>query len=440
MPSLTAQLACLSSDLPGIGGVIKQRPEDFLVEELPLYEPVGEGEHLFLFIEKRSATTLDVARHVAKAFRVRRGEVGYAGMKDKHAITRQHFSVRMTDAGSDEAEGVERLNHHPRIQVLWAARHRNKLKRGHLAGNRFVIHVRDVEPTAALKAKPVLDRLAASGVPNYFGRQRFGYRQHNHLLGGMLIQRQWQALLDEMLGRPRESDSPAIRAGRAAYERGAYLEAMEHWPRHLRHERQVLDALRQGRGAEAAVRAMDRVQREFLLSSWQSAIFNAVLDRRLREGSFDRLLPGDLAWKHDSRAVFEVDDAVAATENAPAGRVPAMAVSPSGPLWGPDMPRAKGEPGELEREALEATGLNEKQLADMSDIMLEGRRRPLRVVLSHPDMSGGVDEHGPYVRLAFDLPRGSFATIALREIMKVDELEAPTPRVEADGGGEEREA
>ena len=102
MPSMTSSLAYLTDDLVGIGGVIKQRAEDFFVEELPLYEAAGEGEHMFVLVEKRGQTTTDVMRRVAKLFHVPRSEVGYAGLKDKHAITRQHLSVHLPDQSNDE--------------------------------------------------------------------------------------------------------------------------------------------------------------------------------------------------------------------------------------------------------------------------------------------------------------------------------------------------
>ncbi|MEX2387796.1 MAG: tRNA pseudouridine(13) synthase TruD, partial [Phycisphaeraceae bacterium] len=342
------ELAYLTPDLPGVGGKLKVRPDDFLVEEQPLYEPVGEGEHLYLFIEKTGVATPDVVRRLVKAFRVGRNDVGVAGMKDKHAITRQHFSVRTTDAGVPEADALAHLAEQSNVKVLWADRHKNKLRRGHLAGNRFVIRVREVEPLRdTMTAKRVLDRLAAAGVPNYFGEQRFGYRQNNHLLGRLLLLGDYQAALNEMLGRPEPYESEAVQHGRAAYDRGDYAEALEHWPKHLRFDRQALDALRQGRSAEQAVRAVDRTQRHFLVTAMQSAVFNRVLHERITGNTFDRLLPGDLAWKHDSRAVFSVDEATAELENGPEGRVPKMAVSPSGPMWGPEMMRAEGEPGRI---------------------------------------------------------------------------------------------
>lgn len=420
--SVIDSLSYLTADLPGTGGVIKQRPEDFLVEEQPLYEPCGEGEHLYLFIEKRGATTLELVKRVAKAFRIKRSDVGYAGLKDKHAVTRQHLSVwRPGSTKEDDAEALERLRPYPYANVIWVDRHTNKLRRGHHAGNRFSIRIRDVEPTAVLRAKPILDRLAQQGYPNYLGEQRFGYRQNSHILGRLLLQRQWQPFLDEMLGRPMDIETPEVQEARQAYEASDYDRALELMPRALPGARQALDALRQHKNAEQAVRAIDVTQRNFLVSSTQSAVFNTVLDRRLREGTFDKLLPGDLAWKHDNRSVFAVDDDTATLENGPDGRVPKLEVSPSGPLWGSGMTQPAGGVLDAERAALTEAGLS---IADFDPahaprgINTEGTRRSLRETLRDPETSSGVDEHGAYLRLAFTLSRGSFATMVVREITK----------------------
>ena len=426
MPDITHQTSdithrYLTADLPGVGGVLKQRPEDFLVEEQPLYEPCGEGEHLFLFIEKTGMTTIDAARVIGKAFRVSRRDVGYAGLKDKHAVTRQHFSVYRADP-EDDARAVEQIRHHPKLAVHWAERHTNKLKRGHHAGNRFSIRIREVNPTRVLSAKRVLDRLAASGFPNFLGEQRFGYRHNGHLLGRMLLLGQWRDFLEEALGNGHDADSEPLRLGREAYRRGDIVGALEHWPKALRFDRQALDALRQGRDAEGAVASIDVAQRKMLISATQSAAFNRVVSRRIEEDAFDRLLPGDLAWKHDNGSVFPVDEATAAMDNAPDGRVETLAVSPSGPMWGVNMTRAGGKVDAAEVAALEATGLTIEQLVGVSSDACpggaSGSRRPIRVPLIAPEIDAGIDEHGGYIRVAFELPKGAFATVALGEIMK----------------------
>ncbi len=415
--ALTDSLAFLSADLPGIGGVIKQRPEDFLVEERPLYPARGEGEHVFLFIEKTSLTTTDIVINLARAFRVGRNDIGYAGLKDKHAIVRQHFSVWLPDR-HDEEECIQRLADRRLMKILWHDRHTNKLRRGHHGGNRFVIYVRDAPSNDVIKAKQIIDRLYAQGVPNFVGDQRFGYRQHNHILGRLLLRGEYQDLLDEMLGRPIDADPPHMQAARIAYDQRDYEEALKHWPKILRFDRQALDALRQGRDAQQAVKAIYRSQREFLVSALQSAMFNSVLDRRLREGTLTQLVPGDLAWKHDSRSVFDVDEETAEKENAPAGRAPALEVSPSGPMWGINMTQAQGTPGEVERQILDVFDVHPDTLAGVGDVHAEGSRRPMRIALRDPDVQSGSDEFGPYIKLAFEMPRGAFATIVLREVMK----------------------
>lgn len=434
--SLISEFTYLTADLPGTGGTLKNRPEDFLVDEQPLYEPCGEGEHLYLFIEKKQATTQDLIRRVAKAFRVKRSDVGYAGQKDKHAVTRQHLSIyRPGTTAAEDAECLERFKEYPYAQVIWADRHTNKLRRGHHGGNRFVIYLRDVEPTAVIKAKPILDRLEREGFPNYLGEQRFGYRQNSHTLGKHMLKGEWQAFLDEMLGGPLETENQNVQEARAAYDAGDFDLALEHMPKSLRADRQALDALRQHKTPQQAVNSIDRTQRDFLVSALQSAVFNTVVDQRLRAGTLDKLLPGDLAWKHDNRSCFLVDQAVADLENDPTqaevagagdeageargGRVAKLAVSPSGPFWGPGMTQAEGEVLAAELTALHDTGLTETDFEDQRHLNTDGTRRPLRERIIDPECSGGVDEHGAYLKLAFTLGRGSFATMVVREITKL---------------------
>ena len=135
--------AYITADVPPVGGVLKQRDEDFFVEEIPLYEPCGEGEHQYLLVEKQGMSTLDLVRLLAKHFGVRREAIGFAGLKDKRAITRQVISVQTPGKTPEDFPMLD----HPRARVLWADLHANKLRRGHLAGNRFSIRARGVDRT-----------------------------------------------------------------------------------------------------------------------------------------------------------------------------------------------------------------------------------------------------------------------------------------------------
>lgn len=405
-------LAYVTPDLPGIGGVLREQPEDFIVEELQKTPPSGAGEHLMLLLQKRELTTLELARRVGKAFRVSPRSVGYAGLKDKQAVTRQHVTVHVPGVETAAlAQGVERLSEQDRIDVIWAEPHRAKLRKGHHAGNAFVLTIRQVSPTAVLTAKRVLDHLARVGVPNYIGEQRFGFRRNSHVLGELLLRGADDALIQEMLLRVDARDRPPLPEARALAADKRYEEALALWPRSLRSDRQALDLLRQGATANDVVAALDRTQTQMFTSAWQSAVFNAVLDRRIREQTLHRLLPGDLAWKHDSRAVFAVDETQAITDNASGGRVATLDVSPSGPLWGPAMLLPAEAPLAMEREALGETGLNESDLQKFEGaggkrgLNLQGQRRPLRVILQDHAVSAGSDERGPFVRLSFTLER-----------------------------------
>ena len=147
---------------------IRSEPEEFLVEEIPLYPPAGEGEHTFAWVEKRLATTEAVARALARGAGVRSRDVGYAGRKDRVAVARQWFSV--PGVAPERLRGVSGAG----FRVLDAVRHRHKLRTGHLAGNRFDIRVREVGADAAAAAAERLPLLRERGLPNRFGPQRFG--------------------------------------------------------------------------------------------------------------------------------------------------------------------------------------------------------------------------------------------------------------------------
>lgn len=155
---------------PVLSGRIRATPEDFRVEELPGFEPSGGGEHLLLTIEKRGMNTAFAARLIAQWAGIHEAGVGYAGLKDRHAVTVQRFSVHLPGR---EAPDIAALEAHEGLRVLAAERHAKKLPRGALAGNRFVLVLRDVQGEgAAIEAR--LHDIAGRGVPNYFGEQRFG--------------------------------------------------------------------------------------------------------------------------------------------------------------------------------------------------------------------------------------------------------------------------
>jgi tRNA pseudouridine13 synthase len=226
-------LPYLTAELPGTGGVLRARDDDFAVDEIPAYAPLGAGDHVFVRIEKRGMTTPAAVAAIARALGIAERDIGVAGMKDRHAVTRQWLSVP-PPITPEQARALAV----PDVTILDAARHGHKLRTGHVRGNRFVLCVRDVAPDAAARARVILAELAAApGAPNWYGEQRFGRDGDNAARGRELL----------------SGDKPRGRRDRR----------------------------------------MDRL----MLSALQSELFNAWLVARMRDGLYRRALAGDVLHK-----------------------------------------------------------------------------------------------------------------------------------------------
>ncbi|MEM0984349.1 MAG: tRNA pseudouridine(13) synthase TruD, partial [Planctomycetota bacterium] len=393
----------LTEDIAPLGGQLKQRPEDFIVEELPLFTPSGQGEHIYLLVEKIGVPAMDMMRVIARHFGVPQGRLGYAGLKDRQAITRQVVSVHVPGKKIEQYPSLD----HPDIRILWTDYHDKKLRRGNLKGNRFSIRLRGVPPTAVVTAKRVLERLQATGVPDGFGEQRFGYLINNHLIGRALILREYHRAIQLLLS-PNDLAPRNQSRAREAFAEGDYGGALGAFPKRFRTERLVCEALSQGQSAEQAFEGIDNSVLGYYVSAFQSAIFNRVLDERVASGTLGAFVAGDVAIFHDNQSVFDVDE-VTLNEQSTIDRLREFDISPSGPMWGATMKRAGGGVGENELAALHSFGVDLEDLERATDIdveMIGGTRRPLRVPVRNVEVEGGVDEHGSYVRCAFDLPRG----------------------------------
>jgi tRNA pseudouridine13 synthase len=161
--------------------VFKQSKDDFVVTEVPLYEMSCEGEHLILTIRKKDLSTWDAVNILSNHLGCKSRDIGYAGLKDKNAMTIQKISVHKTL--EDKVDSFE----HPQIKILNKEYHNNKIRVGHLKGNKFFVRLKRVFPNDSLKMKKVIKDIKAYGMPNYFGVQRFGVEGNNHLKGKMII-------------------------------------------------------------------------------------------------------------------------------------------------------------------------------------------------------------------------------------------------------------
>lgn len=408
-------LPYLTTDVPGIGGVIRKRPEDFFVQEIPAYEPSGDGEHVMCEIQKVGLSTFEACDRIGRALDVNPRDIGFAGMKDTNAVTRQYLTVpRVTE---EQLMSIQT----PQLSVLSAARHINKLRLGHLKANRFAVKIREADPATVVRLRPVLDRLEREGMPNFFGEQRFGRRGDNDLLGASLLRDDAAATLKLLLGTPHKGSDPSnVFEARRFFENNDLESAMRKWPRSSGMERRILARYIKTGSAGKALSLVEPKLRRLWLSALQSRVFNDVVAARMEAGGLGKLLEGDLAYLHDRGACFSVEDVA---KEQP--RADAFEVSPTGPMLGYRMTLPAGAALAVEQTVYDRFKLTREDFKRPGGHdQAKGDRRPLRVEPTETSLAGGTDDHGEHVTVAFALPAGSFATVLLRELMKSETVEA----------------
>jgi tRNA pseudouridine13 synthase len=380
-------------------------PDTFIVEEIPAYPPSGEGAHTFLWLEKRGLTTFDAIARVGAAFGVAARDVGYAGMKDKQATTRQWLSVPGLDPeralttplgtlkGSPSPPAMirgEQSSPAPHaiagddLRVLSAARHPHKLRLGHLRGNRFEVLLTGAagdDEIAALRAR--FADLSARGVPNFYGGQRFGADAANVARG-----------LELLRGTRREHD---------------------------------------------------KRKRRLMLSALQSAVFNRALELRATRGALTAVLPGDVLKKTDTGGLFVSTEPAVDQQRVDAGEL-----LPTAPLpGGREIEPPPGTPARaLEDEAIAAVGATRDEFASAGRD-LPGARRPVLLRLTDTAFceeagADSADKTGTLkgfqtsrdelraaeprsalreraVRLCFTLPAGGYATVVVASVTSAAE-------------------
>lgn len=390
----------------GIPAAVKRRYEDFVVEEIPAYQPSGTGDHCYFTIEKTGLATMRAVNDIARALGVKPKDIGLCGLKDARSVSIQTLSIEHVDPRRIEALEI------PRIRILKVSRHTNKLRIGHLDGNRFIIKLREIDRSRLSAFQEISDVLVTRGVPNYFGQQRFGSRGDTWQLGAALLKSDFKELFDLMLGRPGPFDTGEVLEARKLYEAGDYDRAARTWPYGFRDNVRACRELAKTKGRyKSALYVIDDRLKKFYVNAYQSYLFNGVLARRIDE--IDCVRKGDLAYKHDSGAVFRVED-----ELVESPRAKAFEISPTGPLFGERMTRPDGAIDELEQSILVEAGAKAEDFQHMRGIKVFGGRRPLRFQLHGLRIEDGADEHGDYVQMAFTLAAGCYATMILREICK----------------------
>ena len=352
-----------------------KNPEDFIVEELSLYEPSRTGTHTYFAIRKRNLSTLEAINRIARALQVPSRDFGYAGLKDKHAVTTQILSVESVTP--EQVLAIEQ----PDIEVLWAERHTHKLRVGHLRGNRFELTLHDIPHDTLPLVKAVMERLVTEGVPNRFGAQRFGNKNDSHLIGKALVKAEWETVLHYML------TADALQADDVA----------------RRMQRELTR-----KPVEKVITSIPHRLRKLYLSAYQAHLFNSILEKRMPY--LGKLMEGDIAVKHSNGAPFLVGEP---TIEQP--RADAFEISPSGPIFGYKMRMPTGDVRTLETSLLADEGVRFEQFRKVVGVRLPGTRRPLRMPIQLHEGAAVGSNLG--VRLSFTLPAGGYATVVMETLL-----------------------
>ncbi|WP_227429730.1 tRNA pseudouridine(13) synthase TruD [Psychrobacter sp. I-STPA6b] len=343
----------------------KQRAADFIVNEILTIDFSGNGEHLWLFIEKQGMNTLFVINALAKWANIPRRDIGYSGLKDRHAITRQWFSLRLPTQNLPDTtfflEDTEQQEYAKVIETHW---HHKKLNRGTHKANEFIITLRDVAGDMdAIDAQ--LQQLADMGIPNYFGEQRFG----------------------------RDGDN--IQQA---------LEWLENGTIHGRkpHPKKSRD------------------MQSLLLSSARSLIFNEILAARVQNKTWNTGMDGDVFNLDGTGSVFasEMLDATL-TQRLITGDI-----HPTGVMWGVKNDKIQGSAKELEIQTVQNNELLSRLATAIEKQGIKSSRRPLRLSIHNLTWHWITEqtENKPSLKLYFCLPTGSYATSVLSALIQPEKL------------------
>ncbi len=405
----------------GIGGKIRVKYEDFYVEEIPESEPSGEGPNTWFFIEKVGRDTLDVVLDIAQELHIDRKRMGFAGMKDKRAVTRQWLCVANSEV--DEIKELEDKLY--KVKILKIMQNEKKLRIGQLIGNKFRLLIRNTEnPEAgAQTANEILAELTRRGVPNYYGWQRFGKKRPNtHMVGKILLENDLKKVIDAYIGNPYHEEPEHIKEVRQMYDEGKLEESFNAMPKGMRYEKMMLKTLLkemkkkksddigllEDNSYKRVIGSLPKPLKRMFVHAYQSYLFNKAVSDRSKLG-IDKYVEGDIIVDNDEHLVHEFGDEINK-------RIKNFEIHPTAPLFGSKVPLAGGKLGEMEQKILDDEGvtLEDFKVPKMPKLGSHGLRRALRFKIW--DASAKVTEEG--VLVEFSIPKGCYATAVLREIMK----------------------
>lgn len=413
------------TDTPGIGGKLKRSPEDFLVDEISAPpERVENGAYTIAKVTAQNWEMNRLVRELSRALGISRDRIGFAGTKDKRAITSQLMSFQ---APVDKVMGA-RL-HQVAVEDAYPAK--KGLTIGDLVGNRFGINVTETA-LGGQELKDALDGTASSlaqlgGFPNFFGVQRFGaVRPITHQVGRWIVKGDLERAVMTYAGNPMPQESEGSRVARAKLEEtGDFEQAIGYFPKTLTFERMAIGFLARNPGDYVgAIQVMPPNLQMMFVHAYQSYLFNRMLSERVRRGlPLDRPLVGDVVLPVDRLGLPDHDHGVPVTKanvDLVEKQVRNGRAYVSGVLFGTDSALGEEEIGEIERKVIEDEGLSAKDFMVplLHQCCSKGSRR--EIIGRITDMRYSTDTDS--VNFSFALNKGCYATSLLREFMKKSEL------------------
>jgi tRNA pseudouridine13 synthase len=403
----------------GIGGEIRNKYEDFYVEEIPKSLPSGTGPNTWILIEKTGRNTLDVLLDIARDYKLSRKRMGFAGMKDKAAVTRQWICISNMEI--EKLDGLEDKLY--QVKILKITQNEKKLRIGQLKGNKFKILIRNTEnrEVDTKIAADVLEQLSKIGVPNYYGWQRFGQKRPNtHLVGKFLVRNDLKGAVDSYIGNPYPEEQEHIQNARQLYDEGHYKDALESMPAGLRYEKMMLrEIIKEDNKKEElddqsyikALRSLPKPLSRMFVHAYQSYLFNKAVSERVRLG-IDKYVNGDIIIDNQEHLIHEFN-----TEDIQE-QINQFQAHPTAPLYGSKVPLGQDQVGDIEQRILreENLKLEDFLVPKMPKLGSHGLRRAVRFKVW--DTQAENTDEG--VLLNFSIPKGCYATAVLREVMKKD--------------------
>jgi len=411
---------------PGIGGCIRQQPEDFVVEELTNRIEGANGKYLLVELAKKNWDIHHLVRELARILRISQKRFGWAGTKDKRALTKQRISI--FDVSEVDIERVRLKD----VELKVIGRANKRISLGDLWGNRFKITVRNIE----LSQEETLERARAitkeleKGVPNFFGVQRFGEsRPVTHIVGEAIMRGNFKEAALIYIAKPFEGEAEEIKKARQhVSDTGDFKEGLKLFPVRFQFERAMMNRLiAHPEDYRGAFKVLSPKLAQMFLHAYQSYIFNIILSRRIGEGlSIHEAYDGDIVCFRNEMGMPDTSRLQRVTKDNLEGinnLINRGRAFVTAPLVGYDTQLAEGKPGEIERGVISGLNIDLEgfRVPAMSELASKGLRREV-ILPFKPGFSAAADELNEgktKLMLEFTLQKGGYATTVLREYMKV---------------------